>query len=238
MLQRIAGNAAVVRGLVESGRIQRYTNLSDVNHGNVRQSANGEFIVKESDPTRLYRLKGGKQEVAYCAYTGKGETFFGREYREYAPIRKFLADCLHTAEEIMLGQPQHVGKGVRGVRSRLAETGELFGSTDPENVAAADALAKKLPAKANEGASPAPGQAYAIVETGKIGKYPFHAAAVVALDGNDRVTTEVFARNVDAEKPDTAGTFGVYSVSDASQSFHSAWSGVFNKPVTVVIEPK
>ena len=85
----------------------------------------------------------------------------------------------------------------------------------------------------------------------KEGAYPFHAAGVVAVDGADRVTLEVFAGKKDATARTTKGEYAMYG--SAAQSFHAIWQAatfesnysasalrgqpIFSQPITVVIEP-
>lgn len=79
-----------------------------------------------------------------------------------------------------------------------------------------------------------------IVSTSADSQYPYHAAAVVAIDGTDIVTLEVFARGTDARQNDrsASGRFEMYSATGAT-SFHSVRSTnktfVGTNPVTMVL---
>jgi hypothetical protein len=92
-------------------------------------------------------------------------------------------------------------------------------------------------------AAPNRGQAFVIVSMDMQSKYPFHAAAVVAEDKDDRVTIEVFATDQDAKDTDrtTAGDFQMYALGDLTHSFHGVWNendGFGDaEPCTIVIEP-
>ncbi|HEY0752992.1 MAG TPA: hypothetical protein VGD98_03370 [Ktedonobacteraceae bacterium] len=71
--------------------------------------------------------------------------------------------------------------------------------------------------------------------------YSYHAAGVVAVDGNDRITVEVLAGIADAQKRKDRGMFHMYTVSDAHRSFHATWHTdphLNAGPVTIVIEAR
>lgn len=185
-----------------------------------------------------------------------------QQYKRYAPSTHFYKDCLHTAEEIISEKDFKPG----GVRSRVVSTEALFGDTDAsvpagadpatiakENIDAAQGALVDDPGKVNEAATAGLGEAFVIVETDgaqlrKQGAYPFHAAGVVAVDGADRVTLEVFAGEKDATARTTKGEYAMYG--SAAQSFHAIWQAalfdsasarrgqrIFSQPITVVIEP-
>ena len=70
---------------------------------------------------------------------------------------------------------------------------------------------------------------------------PYHAAAVVAVDGSDRVTLEVFATEETPTSRTLSGKYEIYSVAVGSgDTFHSHWQNNFfgADSVTTVIEPR
>lgn len=155
-----------------------------------------------------------------------------RRYQGYTSM-KFLKDCLHTAEEINKNDELKTG----GVQSKVSGTTEAFGASDAANITAASSYAS------DDAAAPAVGQAYVIVNKKwpKGPKYPYHAAAVVATDGNDRVTLEVFAGTSDASARNTYGKYSMYATGGGSgDKFHSYWKDNFfgADSATVVIESK
>jgi hypothetical protein len=86
----------------------------------------------------------------------------------------------------------------------------------------------------NENALPDVGEAYALVNLSVKQDHPhepftspYHAAAVVAKDGNDRVTIEVFARAENA-KYSATGSYKMYGA--GKQSFHDYWVGEYYRP--------
>lgn len=159
-------------------------------------------------------------------------------YIRYEGNRRFLKDCLHTAEEIM-GRDSY-DYTVGSVRSETADAPTAdIGAGDPQNIVAAlNVLATGGGAATNALAAPNPGQAYMIVETGPVQTYPYHAAAVVASDGADRVTLEMFAGAREAKESERQydGKFAMYG--GPGQSFHDEFAGSFNNPVTIVIKHK
>jgi len=153
-----------------------------------------------------------------------------KRYQGYTSM-KFFKDCLHTAEEITQDDEIKVGS----VQSRVAGTADAFGASNSANIKAASSYAS------DDAAAPGVGQAYVIVNKKWPGgpKYPYHAAGVVATDGNDRVTLEVFAGTSDASARNTYGNYAMYTTGGgAGDKFHSYWkSSVFGPhSATVVIE--
>ncbi|GAA2963634.1 hypothetical protein LV75_004804 [Actinokineospora diospyrosa] len=68
---------------------------------------------------------------------------------------------------------------------------------------------------------------------------PYHAAAVVARDGQDCITLEVFATEADEPVKGSPAAKG-YTVGDAALSFHGHWQTAYfggTGPITVVIQP-
>jgi hypothetical protein len=196
-------------------------------------SVGGRYLVLQSQPSYLYVQSATADKPRYCNYPELATVQCnGRGYFRYQPLRKFLSDCLHTAEEIIYKQELGLGE------DRTQVEAEPFGVSDQSNIR----IAKERRGKSNtnEGARPGLEEAYVIVSTKLQSKYPYHAAAVVAIDGTDTVTLEVFAGDTDAQQHErtTPGEFKMYS---ATTSFHSVWStnAVFaeTNPVTMVLKP-
>ena len=156
-------------------------------------------------------------------------------YYQWVGATSFLKDCLHTAEEIMAGKTFSYEKG--GIRSQSRDSKEAIGVSDAKNQRIALALAKGG-GSVDAGADPAAGEAYLIVEVGALKTYPYHAAGVVAVDGTDRVTLEMFAGTQDAKDSERKfpGKFEMYG--SGAQSFHNTYAGAFTTPTTIVLRPK
>ncbi|MCD0449415.1 hypothetical protein LO762_09465 [Actinocorallia sp. API 0066] len=194
-------------------------------------SASGHYIVAEFEPLRLF-VHPRADKPHYCGPELDSITYDGVKYTSYEPERRFLRDCLHAAEEIIHGKALPLG----GDYSHVGD--ELFGRSEADNIRIAEA-GRGQP-NTGEQANPDYKEAYVIVSTVPASPYPYHAAAVVAIDGPDTVTLEVFARSSDARQADrsASGTFAMYADTGAS-SFHAVWSSadVFagTNPVTLVI---
>lgn len=159
----------------------------------------------------------------------------GRLYRAYKYNGgKFYKDCLHTAEELINQRELAINVDTY---SRSKALGEEFGRTKPENKQLAlRVMQGRHPA--NQAADPGIGEAYAIVGTGsKRTEFPYHAAAVVARDGNDTVTLEVCASSRDAANRNTEGQLMMYEIGGA-QSFHNEYAEEYDKPITIVLVRK
>ncbi|MDJ1643042.1 eCIS core domain-containing protein [Streptomyces pakalii] len=188
--------------------VQRFSESNTEELGSVRLSENGLYLMPltpGADTTVIWVAEGASPP-RYCTPTGQSGDIGGRTYAEYEPETAFLADCAHTAEEIMHQQRLALGQDA----SAFALGGAQFGLGDQENVAGAQAYAAARPGgpHANGEERPGPGEAYAIVETAWQGEYerpdntsgwPYHVAAVVAVDGDDRITVEQAADGNDAK---------------------------------------
>jgi hypothetical protein len=208
--------------------IQRYAEQTiDELGGEGVMSEKSNYFVANADTTLIWATS----QPRYSRAAGKSVTTGGKTYSSYFSER-LVRDCLHTAEEIIWEEKLKKGE----VRSKIAGTSDQFGEGDDENIAAATKHAS------NDAAAPNVGQAYAIVNT-KWGKNkvksPYHAAAVVAVDGSDRITAEVFANNVDASKHGSFADYRMYTTgSGMGDKFHSYWQTNYfgSDSATVVIE--
>lgn len=196
-------------------------------------SSGGQYLILDNDKSHLY-VRQGVVAPRYCRTSaGPPVIYSGTTYIQHEPVRKFLRDCLHSAEEIIWNGELDLGE----IRTKVGNA--QFGDSEAGNIAIANA--QRNAAGANQHASPAVGQAYALVSTVPDSKYPYHAAGVLAVDGNDRVTLEVFAGAEDAQQHEREepGSFEMYA-SAPGQTFHDVWSAadvfVHTNPVTVVIE--
>ncbi|MHC3461551.1 eCIS core domain-containing protein [Streptomyces flavovirens] len=188
--------------------LQRFTEVTTAELGPVRVSANGLYlmtVVSGADATVLWVARDAPPP-RYCKPTGQSGEIGGRACAEYEPLTSFLADCAHTAEEIMHQRRLALGQDA----SELALDAGRFGLGDRENAEAARAYAATRPGgpQADGEERPDPGQAFAIVETAwdedyerpaNTSGWPYHVAAVVAVDGDDRITVEQAADGNDAK---------------------------------------
>lgn len=210
--------------------IQRYTDQTvDELGGEGVMSENSNYFVANADTNVIWATS----QPRYSRATGKKSVTIGA--KTYSPYfsERLVRDCLHTAEEIIWGETLTKGE----VRSKIAGTSAQFGESEKKNIAAATKHAL------DDTAVPSVGQAYAIVNTiwGKKGnkvESPYHAAAVVAIDGNDRITAEVFANDVDASKHGSLADYRIYTTgAGMGDTFHTHWQSYFGKDsATVVIE--
>jgi hypothetical protein len=268
-LQRTAGNAAVARMVEDNGHVhrgsgghaqpvQRFTEERGGNLGMLRKSANSLYVLPgrtESDANWVW-VHPEAPAPRYCQATGRTTTIKGVTYNVYQPTALFLEDCLHTAEEVMHQQTLRGGQDA----SQTA-AGRPFGISDAANVEAARHYAANRPdgrAPGDDGGErPIPGQAFAIVETnwstnppgpddvplGSRG-FPYHAAAVVAVDGDDQLTLEQTAGSTDAQAGQGArGIFDMYMAGQAGgaplpRSFHGRHADSFTKgAITITLAP-
>ncbi|WP_326575246.1 DUF4157 domain-containing protein [Streptomyces sp. NBC_00481] len=188
--------------------LQRFSDVTTAELGPTRVSENGLYLmtVTPGTDTTVIWVADGAPAPRYCTPTGQSGEIAGRAYAEYEPSTAFLADCAHTAEEIMHQQRLALGQDA----SEFALGGNQFGLGDRENAEGAMAYAHARPGgpQANGEERPNAGQAFAIVETAWHGDYerpantsgwPYHVAAVVAVDGDDRITVEQAADGNDAK---------------------------------------
>lgn len=239
-----AGNHALARRLQRATQVNPRTLQPAHGPSNPLLSETGAYMLTASGD-----LFSRHDAAAPRMCTSRGGDSFGPRGREVPYIRwmharHFITDCLHVAEEIM--HQAQFDVNAPAVRSRVrtgagAADYAAFGATDPANVNAAQAASAYSHApgalrRVNAGAMPGLGEAFVIVETGAVQEYPYHAAGVIAVDGNDAITLEMFAGDVDADDANrTVPTFHMYGPGDA-QTFHATWAALFTNPVTVAIE--
>ncbi|MFF4381208.1 DUF4157 domain-containing protein [Kitasatospora sp. NPDC001547] len=249
--------------------VQRYATV-DAEIGDflkARMSESGKYVLLGMDGDNWSNVIWVREDVAD---TPKGcrrsnvppIEYGGSRYFEYVPDGLFLADCAHTAEEVMHGRALKYAETdeeaaeapvVSKFRGVTDDTGGdlLFGEGNEENIAAAKKYAGRrqggMTQAPNHLESPEAGQAFVTVETSldeegnpnNASGWPFHVAAVVAVDGGDRITLEQTASERDAKPGDgRQGIFDMYGVADKKTSFHARGrkdNNFSNKAVTAVI---
>lgn len=186
--------------------------------------------------TAPFRLKRDEEKVFSLG---------NHQYFRYEVSCPGVRDCLHTAEELM--QRKTLRPEAGEIYSKEKLTGKDFGDDETEggkplNRVIAEAALAQSPNQVNIFASPQVGEAYAIVrqKAPEAGESPYHAAAVVARDGNDTVTLELSAGDEDGVKRDTAPRFFTQNVGSADTSFHAQMKRVYGRDtaITIVLQPK
>ncbi|MFI6051863.1 DUF4157 domain-containing protein [Streptomyces violascens] len=231
--------------------IQRYED-GDIGDDSWRVSKTGKYMISGAmgDDAFEIHVRAGAETPRYCEPSGEPISLLGEQYVPHRPTSLFLRDCLHTAEEIMQQQTLNGGQVTSQVKGL---GGVAFGDGEEENIAAAHAYAERRGARNDHSEQPVAGQAYVIVETeytedgdpaGESG-FPFHAAAVVAVDGTDRITLEQLAGSSDAEQG--AGAHGIFDIYESGarvgkrlieKTFHGRHVTNFTQgAITITIEP-
>ncbi|MFE6781450.1 DUF4157 domain-containing protein [Streptomyces sp. NPDC057680] len=231
-------------------------------HLKVSQTGQYFMIVNEYDTTTIWGSANAavprycrpteQQDVPLTIQVGN-DTLTG-VYTEYEPESAFLADCSHTAEEIMHRRRLQMGQDASRIRG-----GAVFGG-EGHNGNVREALAYAWRRGAGNGEErPNPGQAFSIIETmwdmddadhehaspSNESGWPYHVAAVVAVDGNDRITIEQTAGSSDAvQNQGYEGIIDIYTSGSLAggaalpDSFHGRHGGAFSQgAVTVTLAP-
>lgn len=231
-----APSAQPARQRVGSLPIQRYTHYTGPGFGGAGNlSENQNYFIPDSNQQIIYATA---PPLNSAPITTLGSVTSGS--KTYAPYKStlFFKDCLHTAEEIINGRNlEDVTTGLpsSGDFSKVIGTGETFGVSESKNIKAV--RNHSLGNNANPGA----GQAYLIVNTKWPGGVtsPYHAAAVVAVDGKDRITLEVFADSTPGTVRNQQGTYAMYTTGSGSgDKFHKHWKDRYfgHFSLTTVIE--
>ncbi|MFD9240801.1 DUF4157 domain-containing protein [Streptomyces sp. NPDC059556] len=251
-----------------SAVVQRYHQGSLVDPGpapvHLKVSQTGQYfmIVNDWDTTTIW----GRADAAvprYCRATGQrnvpltiqvGDQTLNGVYTEYEPLSAFLADCSHTAEEIMHRRRLQMGQDASRIRG-----GAVFGG-EGHNGNVQEALAYARRRRGGDGEErPNPGEAFSIIETrwnmddadheyaspSNASGWPYHVAAVVAMDGDDRITIEQTAGSSDAvQNQGYEGIIDIYTSGSLAggaalpASFHGRHGGAFSQgAVTVTLAP-
>ncbi|AYG78346.1 hypothetical protein DWB77_00453 [Streptomyces hundungensis] len=231
---------------------------------NLKVSATGQYfmIVNEYDTTTIW---GSTNAAAprYCRPTEQqnvtltlqvGNDTLTGVYTEYEPETTFLADCSHTAEEIMHRKRLLMGQDASRIRS-----GAVFGG-DGHNGNIREAVTYAQNRGVGNGEErPDPGEAFSIIETQwdmedadhedaspmNESGWPYHVAAVVAMDGDDRIAIEQTVGSSDAvQHQGYEGIIDIYTSGSLAggaalpASFHGRHGGAFSQGgVTVTLAP-
>ncbi|MFB6528942.1 DUF4157 domain-containing protein [Streptomyces sp. NPDC056399] len=248
--------------------VQRYHQGSLVGPGNemvhLKVSQTGQYfmIVDEYDTTTIWGsvnaavpryCRPTKQQNVTLTIRVGNDTLTG-VYTEYEPESAFLADCSHTAEEIMHRKRLQMGQDA----SRISGGAVFGGEGHNGNVREAREYARRRGAGNGE-ERPNPGEAFSIIETmwdmhdadhedaspSNASGWPYHVAAVVAVDGDDRITIEQTAGSSDAvQNQGYEGIIDIYTSGSLAggaalpASFHGRHGGAFSQgAVTVTLAP-
>jgi hypothetical protein len=244
-LQRTAGNLAVRELLNQTRQInlQRFA-AQAFNIGgapvNGTLSESGKYFLPGGPLQHPYIF--ATTAPSWCTAVGGPVHFNGSNYYQCVPQNQFLDDCLHTAEEIVNGQILEIDKATY---SRETVTGRVWGQTEGKNIEIAQKANAKSVGSVNGAADAGIGNAFVIVDTEWISKpserSPYHAGGVVGVDGNDRITMEVFASGGSRERRETPARLSMYTVGGGAASFHGYWSGSYFRryeTITIVIRAK
>ncbi|GAA1235280.1 hypothetical protein GCM10009665_26800 [Kitasatospora nipponensis] len=200
-------------------------------------SQNDHYAIRQNDGS-LWALQGQAVHPA-LRLTHVSQDLFnnGAQYDQYQLNRVIVNDCLHTAEEIMNNAVGEL-RTQAGLHSTIAQNGAGpadFGAGYAPNIA----LAQNYPGPRNARATPAVGEAYLSIATTPPADFalsPYHAAAVVAVDGNDHVTLEAWA----GPGTSAGAAASMYTVGGA-RSFHRHWAARYfprgSGQLTVVLSP-
>ena len=235
-------NRAVQRGR-EPGVVQRLRSIDE--DGVTYQLTESDRYAIIKDQPSIFALPNATVSDALARNPNGDRTINGQLYHEYQTRRYFLRDCLHTAEEIINNRPGELpsadelgpdAPASAGLHSRIKGPSKgayrKFGRGDDENIE----LAQEFPGPKDHDAAPGLGEAFVTLATlpRKTAMSPYHAAGVVAIDGNDRVTLEEW----DAAGLAGLGGAAIYRVGDTTNSFHAYWHRNYfseHEPVTVVV---
>ncbi|GAA1205352.1 hypothetical protein [Pseudonocardia alaniniphila] len=248
--------------------VQRYYQDDEFRIRHTRDNQYAVDGMSEDYRSRVLWVRERARGPRYCVpVNGRHRTMLDGVYRAYVPSTQFYADCVQTAEDIMHNAPRELGnedsqfRGTGQVFGR-DEEGNITGALEYDRKRRGRGKPRGR-GNPNLHERPSLGQAYAMVETnyrddvdkdGDIvldengrprrvpnnkSHYPYHAAAVVAEDGEDQVTLEETAGDAHAERRDQAGWFSLYRVGDEELSFFGQQKNQFSKgAVAVVIEAR
>jgi hypothetical protein len=165
-------------------------------------------------------------------------------YKVTSAVEVGNPDCLMYAEGLCVKKPRYRGKTsqmkVAHVNVEKGKT-RLFGLNYKTNIKLSQLSQEQYRDHTNERADPVTGNAFAIVrqdESEDEELTPYHIAYVILEDGEDRITSEVDAGNIDQTRP----IFDIYTIDDAHhESFHSRFEEDYTigntAPITIVLEP-
>jgi hypothetical protein len=230
---------------VGTQQIQRITAYSEGGIG-YKLSETGLFAIVDGG-RQIWARQDARVSDTLARNPDGDRTIAGQVYQEYQISRWILKDCLHTAEEIINNLPGQLhsareldwenAPASEGKYSRILSNKDRyrkFGGDDAANIK----NAKEFRGPNNENAVPGIGEAFVILGTKAPdvdeAVSPYHAAAVVGVDGRDRITLEEWDERGKVDR----GSAAMYTVGDAAASFHGYWTNQYFsdvEPITVVI---
>ena len=239
--------SAIMPSRAEVSMIQRFSS-STVDNTEFNITDNRSYLIKQLDQNPTIYARSDAPAPRWSDSTDRQITIDGNVFIEYRPRGKFFSDCLHTAEEIMHQKPLRRGY----TRSRIKDqqnNNPLFGRSEEENWEGARNVPEE---QRDNNANANVGEAFSIVQEEDMyeqnrrdnpdGNYPdeckYHAAAVVAQDGQDRITLELFGDTTKQGRTDDA-KYALYNTNpDLKNTFHQFWSEDFTNGITVSLIPK
>ncbi|MFH8342501.1 DUF4157 domain-containing protein [Streptomyces sp. AM6-12] len=208
------------------GSVQRFTDQDVEGMGELRVSAGGAFAIVDGAHYLWVRADALGTISPALQSDNRQADFLGATYHRYSLGGDVLNQCLHVAEEIINNRVNQLPHGqyastIDTFSNKKGARTEFFGQpSDGTN----RRMAREFTGARDEAANPQVGQAFVIValKPGDREMSQFHAAAVVARDGNDCVTLEAFAGDEEQLEPAAAR---MYTVNGGELSFHGYWSG-------------
>ncbi|HLL37219.1 MAG TPA: DUF4157 domain-containing protein [Streptomyces sp.] len=226
-----------------TGSVQRFTDQQVPGMGEMRISNSGAFAIQDGAPV-IWVRDDARTGIAPALVDDGAQTQLGAAtYHRYSLGGPVLNQCLHVAEEIINNRVRSLEHGVDAsvidTNSKAkGDREEFFGAPKDETNRR---MARQFRHARDEAADPQVNQAFVIValKPGDREMSQFHAAAVVARDGDDCVTLEAFAGE-EEQLEDAAAR--MYTVNGGGASFHGYWTGdeMYYEGVsatTVVIRP-
>ncbi|MEV7503310.1 DUF4157 domain-containing protein [Streptomyces sp. NPDC093018] len=208
------------------GSVQRFTDQDVDDMGELRVSVNGAFAISDGADHIWVRADALGAIAPALQPDNQQHQFLGATYHRYSLGGDVLNQCLHVAEEIINNRVNQLPHGqyastIDTHSNRHGDRTEFFGQpSDGTN----RRMAREFTGARDEAANPQVGQAFVIValKPGAREMSQFHAAAVVARDGDDCVTLEAFAGAEEQLEPAAAR---MYTVNGGGESFHGYWTG-------------
>ncbi|TGZ15386.1 hypothetical protein DV517_03590 [Streptomyces sp. S816] len=208
------------------GSVQRFTDQDVGNMGELRVSVNGAFAIADGANHIWVRADSLGAIAPALQADNQQAQFLGATYHRYSLGGDVLNQCLHVAEEIINDRVNQLPHGqyastIDTHSNKNGDRTEFFGQPkDGTN----RRMAREFTGARDEAANPQVGQAFVIValRPGEREMSQFHAAAVVARDGDDCVTLEAFAGTEEQLEPAAAR---MYTVNGGGDSFHGYWTG-------------
>ncbi len=228
-------------------RSSRQTALAEPPPQGFKRTESGKYQLSDDAPMKvLVREAKGTERAstpppaAFAERTGKRYQDGGDTFEEYrAKPGSTTRDCLNTAEEVM---HQKQLKPFEEDYSREKVTGDAFGGSARDNIAAVKKARGQAAGAVDDNAAPGKGEAFVIVREKEVDSGArHHAEGVWGSDGNDRLTMHVWSDgSAKAEKRQHTPDFKKYSTNPAADdTFHKSWKDAFGgDPVTTTVLEK